>query len=987
MDDVQALSKLEAASGNNDIEDYLDKLVRIHNLGCESFIRFQETKAIDDLQKAISCLQATLNIASQKYPYFTKLQYDLQISLQNRYRQIQSTDDLQKAIELGEAVVDSTPEEDLSRALRSSNLGNAFNDRYEDLGDPRDLDKAIHYGQIAVNASRKNDPQLAHRLECLGTGFYDRYRRQGSRDDLEEGIRHWQTAVANTADDHPQRGRRLDDVGAGFFVLFQLDGRMSDLLNAIHFFDLAVKITPDDHVEHTERLGNLGAAYHAQYTRTGAAEDLQKAINVGKPAVDAIPMGHSQRPGILDKLAIMLFDRYQCSPLTDSSDLQEAIRLWKISVSVTPTNHPERGERLSNLGSALNAKALWKEKNPVEVLREAIHYMDEAVKATPQDHPEQTRLLNNLGIAYQNLYKQTKSTVDQETGRIVLLKSLYHANGSPLLRLNSGSRAADIAVEGQDWTRACDLLKDSLDLLPKIAKPINSHDDLQHVLRQLSDLGPQAASVYLKAGKSALESLQAVERCRGVIASLIIDSRSDVSLLEERYPDLGSEYRHLREVIAASTFAGNVNRLSTLPSQPADSASLSLQTMQDAKKLENVLGQIRQRPSFERFQLPLTEQVMCSIARSGPIVSFNCTPLGSHAFLITSNIVSVLPLPKLTLGDLEMAVSSKTSRDKIRRNGNLATGEEDERDSSYVSVSSQVESMLWLWKVAVKPVLEKLGLKKEKVPAKTPCLWWVGGGLMALLPIHAAGDHRSGSTDNCISHAISSYAPTLKSLQFSQTKTPTPLTPRGSNVLVVAMDRTPGHEPLNLREEINAIQSHVGSSASVQVLERPTAAAVLECITACSMVHFACHGILDAEEPSNSALLLGNTSVENLTVGDLQPVSHQLAQVAYLSACSTASIGTRSLIDESIHLASTFQLVGFRHVVGTMWDADDEAAVAVAASFYERLFLDTGTTAVSVATALHHAVLDYKIALDGMEDGMSAEKKMQLWAPFLHFGP
>lgn len=258
---------------------------------------------------------------------------------------------------------------------------------------------------------------------------------------------------------------------------------------------------------------------------------------------------------------------------------------------------------------------------------------------------------------------------------------------------------------------------------------------------------------------------------------------------------------------------------------------------------------------------------------------------------------------------------------------------------------------------------------------------------MALLPVHAAGYHQSGSTDNCISHVISSYAPTLKSFQYSQTKTLTPLTTGDSKVLVVAMDRTPGHEPLNLKDEINAIRSHVSSYASVQVLERPTAAAVLENITACSIVHFACHGVLDAERPSNSALLLGNASVENLTVGDLQSISYQLAQVAYLSACSTAIIGTRSLIDESIHLASTFQLVGFRHVVGTLWDTDDESAVAVAASFYQRLFHDTSTMVVSVATALHYAVLDYKIALDKKQDGTSAEKKMQLWAPFIHFGP
>lgn len=182
---------------------------------------------------------------------------------------------------------------------------------------------------------------------------------------------------------------------------------------------------------------------------------------------------------------------------------------------------------------------------------------------------------------------------------------------------------------------------------------------------------------------------------------------------------------------------------------------------------------------------------------------------------------------------------------------------------------------------------------------------------MALLPLHAAGEHRLGSTDDTMSHVVSSYAPTFKNLQFSRGKLWTPMNAGYSKVLAVAMPETPGHWNLNVSDEIAAIQRHVGSSTSVEVLTAPTVAAVLQQVTACSLVHFACHGSFDTEQPSKSVLLLGIRSVERPTVDDLQPLNHQLAQVAYLSACSTAEMGARSLIDESIHLASTFQLVGF----------------------------------------------------------------------------
>lgn len=73
--------------------------------------------------------------------------------------------------------------------------------------------------------------------------------------------------------------------------------------------------------------------------------------------------------------------------------------------------------------------------------------------------------------------------------------------------------------------------------------------------------------------------------------------------------------------------------------------------------------------------------------------------------------------------------------------------------------------MRWIWDVAVKPVLKELGLIWQvKPPPILPYLWWVGGGLITLLPLYAAKNYRLGSTENTISHIVSSYAPSLKAL-------------------------------------------------------------------------------------------------------------------------------------------------------------------------------------------------------------------------------
>lgn len=67
----------------------------------------------------------------------------------------------------------------------------------------------------------------------------------------------------------------------------------------------------------------------------------------------------------------------------------------------------------------------------------------------------------------------------------------------------------------QDWEKGAIYFAEYLDLLPKIVLRSNSSHEFQHVLRDLSGSGAWTASVFLKAEKSALESLQALKKCRG----------------------------------------------------------------------------------------------------------------------------------------------------------------------------------------------------------------------------------------------------------------------------------------------------------------------------------------------------------------------------------------------------------------------------------------------------------------------------------------
>lgn len=149
------------------------------------------------------------------------------------------------------------------------------------------------------------------------------------------------------------------------------------------------------------------------------------------------------------------------------------------------------------------------------------------------------------------------------------------------------------------------------------------------------------------------------------------------------------------------------------------------------------------------------------------------------------------------------------------------------------------------------------------------------------------------------------------------------------------------------------------------------------------MIHFARHGVSDNQCPSDSHLLvLSDNPLESaaLSVGAISNLNIENAQVAFLSACCTADNAAMALMDESIYIASGFQLAGFSHVLATQWESSDECCRCVSVEFYRSLFhapmgRDKGHRAVSVA--FHCAVKQLRSTMWGQPIK---------WAPFIHTG-
>ncbi|KAF8849475.1 hypothetical protein BDZ45DRAFT_537922, partial [Acephala macrosclerotiorum] len=253
--------------------------------------------------------------------------------------------------------------------------------------------------------------------------------------------------------------------------------------------------------------------------------------------------------------------------------------------------------------------------------------------------------------------------------------------------------------------------------------------------------------------------------------------------------------------------------------------------------------------------------------------------------------------------------------------------------------------LAWLWDSAVRPVLGELGLLSlHTKPTRLPRIRWLTSGLLGMTPLHAAGRDWGHSDENTDSHVVSCYISTLKALGYVLEQEKAQLSKRKDGAFLgVAMPTTKGMPDLNdISNRLRSIQDAMSltGTRSLGILNTPTKFEVLQKLEDCTIVHFACHAESKSDDPSNSCLYLREDSsgqAEALTVRDLSNITLNISQLAYLSACSTAEKSPGRFVDESITIANAFQLLGFSSVVGTLWEADADAADQLVQLFYNSL--------------------------------------------------
>ncbi|KIJ41389.1 hypothetical protein M422DRAFT_255580 [Sphaerobolus stellatus SS14] len=240
---------------------------------------------------------------------------------------------------------------------------------------------------------------------------------------------------------------------------------------------------------------------------------------------------------------------------------------------------------------------------------------------------------------------------------------------------------------------------------------------------------------------------------------------------------------------------------------------------------------------------------------------------------------------------------------------------------------------------------------------------WCATGLLALLPLHAAGEYDLGDSfkKNVFDIVVSSYTPTLTAL-LPHLEKPVEPSNTSNGILVISQPNTPGQQSIpGTINEAEAIKNIFKPSLAWDILhlndKEATVKNVSEEMGKNQWIHLACHGIQDVKDAVKSAFALHDGKLHLET---LMSTSLENAQFAFLSACQTAT-GDEKLPDEAVHLAAGMLAVGFPSVVGTMWSIGDNDAPIVAEAFYSSLLKNKVNSEGSdgrlrVAYALHEAV-------------------------------
>ncbi|ANP49783.1 tetratricopeptide (TPR) repeat protein [Streptomyces griseochromogenes] len=917
------------------------------------FERGHETRDLEDLL-------ALLRRSGERFPT-SELRHGMawlaSRALTHRYDLTGDRADLYEAIEHGikAIVADDEPGTGTGAAHvdAMSRLSHRLWHRYNTFGTPDDLEAAITLIDRSLSVLGDHHAERARLLVSLGTVLFARYDRSGDPADLDRTI----DLAREASGDEPARIPALELLCTALIRRYGKSDSSHDPGEAVMALRQLISALPQGHEARAEHLVNLSVMLRQRHSRTMDSVDLQEALAAGRQAVALLSADDPRRSAALFNLTRVLEDVHKRSG--DRQLLSEAVDAAEEAVSRSPDNAPDRAAVVANLAQALGAR--WLAQGVKADLTEAISLARHAVEILPADSPTRAPLLDLLeallrygveheadhgirGQAMSLAFERGSPEAGLAEAIAVLRSDTAAPNALPLERIRAAERLGRLAMTAGQSEVALEGYSLAVDLLP-LALAARRGRPTRRGGTEPGDLDELVNDAAAAAMAAERWEQAAVLLERGRVALLAHSPGPDQRLeyLRALDPELADHFEELGDRISRGEPRGRRPGL--------------------VAEWDRLIEQVRLLPGMSSFLAPPRFQDLAAQVQDGPLVMVNVSRYRSDAIIVTSGGVIAVPLPGL----------HEELPQQLRRFRSTLAARYAPLEDHLKAEGTLRDVLHWLWSAVAQPVLDTLGLRNPRPDEPLPRLWWIPTGLLGLLPLHAAEEPRAVqgalSMLDCV---CPSYAATISALGEARRKPHAPL-----SALVVAPTGSPRVDDLpHAEREAHEVLARMGTARLLSGTEA-TKDAVLSQLPQASVVHFACHGVMNPGSLRAGGLELADGP---LTTAELRAAQATAPQLVVLSACGTAS---RPAADadspwQAVSLPATLHLGGYRHAIGTLWEVDDRTHADMASLFYAAL-TDRGSVSTDDSPrALHEAVRRVRARYPHIPS---------LWAAHIHVGP
>lgn len=972
--------------------DYLSKC---GDLGDDYFTRFFRTRNQADLSRAVYFrrLIVALRLLFPEAPISREDAVDAassSIIIAEAAEERSSEAYFDEALSLARAAATVPDQDDLGNNFFIRNVGYVLKKRFDCFGREDDLEEVVViFRNVAATARIANEKDLGEKLFQFGKALFERWELYRDPNDLKRAM--------NTIDDILKAPGISDDelrnmllqYGNRLFQVYNYHPQIKYLDRIDELLGKASEIPTEMRDSRLSLLVARGASYDIRAERSSDATSALAAIRVYEEGLQVAPKDSEVRRILLNNLInssirVCIYSRADKDEIKDYLDKVEA-RLMQ-------------DDLLDDSGILLNSARLHfllyqQDSSGHSALKEAKNRVTKALQINDKVISRMAILAVPILNEY---YGLTRKPADFVTAYSLITTVWNSPNESPHVKIQIARDAAKVLYKAGRIREAWDHLKQAVEII-MLACPRNlPRDDQRFIISTLSGLSNDACAVGIAAGGDIHDLLQTLERGRGLAIALSHGASED---LRQLTPDLLQLLENFEDCKSRVYFS-NPTTLSDLPKPNTGQPSPEIEKIRkdNQDEFEKLSKEVKKHPELQMILDPPAPNSFQALASEGPIVVVNSSGFRDDVILITESKISTFQLDHnspLLLQRYGQGVSAE----KVARNilELISRGDKGQWKGIWARNKTLQGMLMWLWDYIVNLVCQELELPLiSGSPSDIERIWWLPTGFFTQMPFHAAGNYLDGSPrEVMINRAISSYISSFRMLKWARSRSMNLSNDSLEGMIVTMAAPKPRRPPSGTifvrtaKQEADAVKEAAKSISWIQK-DKPSVTDVMDELPKRRFMHFCCHGESDPYEPSLSHLKLFKKVVENeddprnvdsLTAGSVSTAVSRDSVLAVLSACYTTEIREMSHLDEGLQIANAFQIVGFPHVIGSLWAASDVVCPKWSRKFYSTL--DDLIAKIPLSNA--HIALAYHLAVVEIlnEDPDFAI----LWAPFVHIGP